>query len=163
MLDGGIPDGAMLSAVYRPWAWARVHAGAGTNTASAGIRGGVSVVPFTAGPSLTVEAGWYFEGDASGLAATVAGSDGRNAMTRRLGYQFANFHLGLELGGQSVFFFLHGGLSYVRSELHQANQVFGGETRDAQGNVVTSFTITSDPVVTAWVPSGKCGLMVFFI
>jgi hypothetical protein len=163
MLDAGIPDGAMLSAVYRPWRWARVHAGAGSNTISAGMRAGVVLVPFTAGPSLTVEGGWYFEGDASGIVTQVTGNQDQTAMAHRLGYQFANFHLGLELGGESVFFFLHGGASYLRSEIHQTNQVFGGRSTDAQGNVVTTFTITRDPVVTAWVPSAKCGLVFFFV
>jgi hypothetical protein len=163
MLDAGLPDGAMLSAVYRPWPFLRVQAGGGTNSVSAGFRGGLAVLPFTAGPSLTVEGGWYFEGDVTGPVQQVTGSGNAKAMAQRLGYQFANLHVGVDFGEDSVFFFLHGGASYVRTELHGANRAFGSVTTDASGAPVTTFTINSDPVITAWVPSAKCGLIVFFV
>jgi hypothetical protein len=163
MLDAGLPDGAMLSAVYRPWQWLRVHAGGGTNAISPGIRAGFGLVPFGVGPSFTVEGGWYFEGDANRIATTVTGGNYQpNAMAEKVGYQFMNLHLGVELGRQYLTFFLHGGMSYVRAEIHQANRVFGAQTTDAYGTPLTTFRITSDPVITALIPSFKFGLVVFF-
>jgi hypothetical protein len=164
MLDAGFPDGVMASVAYRPRQWLRAYVGGGTNSVSAGIRAGFALVPFGFGPSLTVEGGWYFEGDANDLARELAGRGyEHNAMAERFGYQFANLHLGFETGGKHVNFFMHGGMSYVRLELHEADEVFGGEMTDAQGTTVVTFGVPSDPVITALVPSVKLGLVVYLV
>jgi hypothetical protein len=162
MLDAGLPDGAMLSIAYRPWAWLRVHAGGGSNAISPGLRAGLVLVPLGAGPSLTFEGGGYFEGNANDIASTVTGGKYEpNAIAERVGYTFMNLHLGVELGREYLTFFMHGGMSYLRAEIHDANQVFGAETTDAYGTPVTTFRITSDPMITALIPSFKFGLLVF--
>src|ERR1700690_2945931 len=66
MADAGLPDGANASLVFRPLRWLRVHGGGGYNMVSAGVRGGATVVPFGMGPSATLEAGHYFDGNANG-------------------------------------------------------------------------------------------------
>ena len=74
MLDVGFPDGASASAVFRPYSWLRADLGGSYNLVSKGVRGGVSVVPFGMGPSATLEAGHYFDGNANGIARNVVGA-----------------------------------------------------------------------------------------
>lgn len=163
MLDVGVPDGVMAGVSLRPWSWVRVQAGGGSNAVSLGVRGGVVVVPFGVGPSLTLEGGHYFEGDANGVAAAVVGPEYENSKTaQRVGYDFANGHLGLELGREVFTFFIHGGISYVRSEIHDVNDVLGGVTANADGTT-TRITINGNPVVRAWVPSLKLGFVIHLV
>src|SRR5437667_1704551 len=90
-VDGGIPDGATLSAIYRPVSWVRGEVGMGYNMISKGARAGLTLLPFGAGPSATVEAGHFFEGDANGVARSIAGAGFKDsAMLQRVGYDFAN-------------------------------------------------------------------------
>src|SRR5689334_6053717 len=67
MVAGGVPDGATVSAVYRPFSWLRTEVGAGYNMISKGARAGLTLLPFGAGPSATLEAGHFFDGDANGF------------------------------------------------------------------------------------------------
>jgi hypothetical protein len=111
MADAGVPDGANASLVFRPLAWLRAHGGGGANTISKGVRAGVTLLPFGAGPSATLEAGHYFDGDANGLAQRFAGSTFSSPLLERVGYDYANAHLGLDFGTRRVVFYLHGGMS----------------------------------------------------
>src|SRR5450432_3741787 len=122
MLGAGVPDGATASAVYRPFSWLHAEAGGSYNMVSKGVRGGVSLLPFGVGPSVSLEAGHTFDGNANGLARTFAGSSySDNAVLQRIGYDYANLHLGLDFGGRRVVFFIHGGMSYVRATVHNLN------------------------------------------
>src|SRR3989442_4804519 len=67
MADVGLPDGAGASLVVRPMKWLRVTGGGTYNMISSGVRAGASLLPFGWGPSLSVEGGHYFDGDANGL------------------------------------------------------------------------------------------------
>jgi hypothetical protein len=161
ILDGGVPDGAMLSVGYRPLRWVRLHAGAGTNSISPGIRVGAGLVPFGVGPSVTLEAGHYFEGNANELGRSVSGGQYEDsAVLDRVGYDFANMHLGLELGGETVQFFLHGGFSYIRTTLYNVNDLFSESTDSGS---TTTVSVNSNPTLVGFVPSAKLGLAVFFI
>src|SRR4051812_17568326 len=73
-IDAGVPDGAQASLVLRPWKALRFSVGGGYNLISKGVRGGVSLLPFGRGPSLTVEAGHFFEGDANATARKYMGA-----------------------------------------------------------------------------------------
>jgi hypothetical protein len=162
-LDAGVPDGLMGGIAYRPWSWLRVQAGAGTNSVSAGLRGGVAIVPFGVGPSLTLEVGHYFEGDANGTASRIVGSDYRRTATaEHFGYQYANAHLGLELGHEHFSFFVHGGVSYVHLVLRHANDVLSPQFAGAP-NGGTTVNFSGDPVITAWVPSAKLGFLIYLV
>jgi hypothetical protein len=162
MLDVGLPDGIMGGLSYRLQPWLRLQAGAGSNAVSPGIRGGVALLPFGTGPSLTLEAGHYFEGDANGLIASLAGSDYQNnAIAERVGYQFANFHLGFDVGEERFTFFLHGGISYLHTELHHVDEVLGAT--EAGQNAAAAYGIGGDSSIDAWIPSLKLGFIVHLV
>ncbi|MGC4065176.1 MAG: hypothetical protein QM784_11120 [Polyangiaceae bacterium] len=163
MFDVGFPDGAIAGIAGRPLPWLRLGVGAGSNSVSPGVRGGVSLIPFGFGPSLTVEGGHYFEGDANGTVASLAGASYENSRTaERIGYQYANFHLGLDLGEERFTFFLHGGMSYIHTVLHNANDAFGGVSQNSQGGS-TTVVINGDPTVSAWIPSLKLGFIIYVV
>jgi hypothetical protein len=162
MVDVAAPDGLMGSVVFRPFWWLRSHAGGGTNSISAGIRLGVSLIPFGAGPSLTLEAGHYFEGNANSFAQNTLGiRDDAGDVLERVGYDFANAHLGLEFGQDRVAFFIHGGISYLRTVVHNANSLLTDS--NVGGDTTTTITINRDPTLVAIVPSAKLGLVAYIL
>ncbi len=159
MADAGVPDGAIASLVYRPRGWLRLHAGAGTNGISTGLRGGMSLVPFGVGPSLSFDAGHYFEGDASGAAERFGGR-WLGPWMHRLGYSYGNAHLGLEFGSRRVTFFVRGGLSVVHLTMRDVQQVAKAKSGDPSTGGVT-VAVNGDPTVDAVSPSFKLGLVVY--
>ena len=162
MLDMGVPDGIVGGVSYRPQPWLRVQVGAGSNAVSPGIRGGVVFLPFGVGPSLTLEAGHYFEGDANGLLRSVVGAEYRdNRMAERVGYQFANLHAGFDIGEERFTFFLHGGVSYLHMQLHNTEDVFGAT--EAGQSMAASYGIARDSSFSAWIPSLKLGFIVHLV
>ncbi|MBF5041719.1 hypothetical protein FGE12_04905 [Aggregicoccus sp. 17bor-14] len=116
MVDVGVPDGLGLAGVVRPLSWLRLNAGPVTNSVGFGVRGGLSIAPFHAflTPSLNADVGHYFKADYSELPRRFgASSDTAAATLKDVGYTFATASVGLELGSQSGFsFFLRAGLSY---------------------------------------------------
>jgi hypothetical protein len=161
MADAGVPDGASASLVYRPMRWLRAQVGGGYNLISPGVRAGVTLIPLGWGPSATLEGGHYFDGNANGMARRIAGSDFKNsALLERVGYDFANAHLGFEIGSRRVTFFVHGGMSYIRGTLHNANTALQADS----GGLVpdgSSVSIKQDPVIKVVAPSAKLGLIVY--
>jgi hypothetical protein len=158
MADVGVPDGAIGSLVVRPWQWLRVYGGAGTNTVSKGWRGGLSLVPFGAGPSLSLEYGHYNDGDANGLVRRLMGGDFDDSpLLKKIGYDYANAHVGLDFGGKRVLFFVHGGVSMVKAQLHNVNDSLQNTT----GSTVVQ--VNQDPKVKAFGSSLKVGLIIFLI
>ncbi len=85
MADMGLPDGLIGSLTVRPWRWARLSAGGGTNFISGGWRAGITLLPFSAGPSASFEYGRYQDGDANPMAKKF-GYGGSPAL-ERVGYQ----------------------------------------------------------------------------
>lgn len=162
MVDIAAPDGLMGSVVFRPFWWLRTHAGAGTNSISGGVRLGLSLIPFGAGPSLTLDGGHYFEGDANSLAQNTLGIGADSgSVLDRVGYDFANAHLGIEFGQDRVAFFIHGGLSYVRTTVYNSNSLIGPP--QVTGAETTTITINQDPTLVAIVPSAKFGLVAYIL
>ena len=163
MVDAGLPDGMNGALIYRPTSWLRTHAGGGYNMISTGVRGGVALIPFGSGPSLTLEAGHYFDGNANGLAKKFAGASYKdNALLERIGYTYANAHLGLEFGSERVTFYIHGGMSYVRATVHNVDTVIQQQANDSGlGGSDTTVSVKQDPIVKAWTPSAKLGLIVY--
>jgi len=157
MVDAGVPDGAIGSLVVRPWQWIRAYAGGGSNSVSRGWRGGLSLVPFGAGPSVSVEYGHYNDGDANGLVRRlVSGDFAGSPLLERIGYDYVNAHAGLDFGGKNVIFFVHGGISKVWANVHNLNQAI-------KSSGSTTVEVSSDPKVTVVGSSLKVGLIVFFI
>ena len=162
MLDAGLPDGLMVSGAYRPFFWLKAHGGAGTNSISPGVRVGLSIIPVGMGPSLTLEAGHYFEGDANGFAQGTFGTDEQmSEVLQRFDYDFANAHLGLEFGQERFVFFIHGGISYMRTTVRNANSLLR-DSGESSGEPVT-FSINQDPTISAVVPSAKLGLLAYIL
>jgi hypothetical protein len=164
MVDVGFPDGATGSAVYRPFGWLRTELGGSYNLISKGVRGGVTVIPFGMGPSATLEAGHYFDGNANGIARNIAGGGFQdNAILQRVGYDFANAHLGLDFGVRRVVFFIHGGMSYIRATVHNLNAEIGSTSSGGTSSSgTTTISFNQDPIVRIFTPSVKLGL-IFYI
>jgi hypothetical protein len=157
LADAGLPDGLMAALVVRPIPYLRLHAGGGTNTSSAGIRGGISVLPLGAGPSLNLEVGHYFSGEANGLvSATVRGLGRFSEYVNRVAYTFANAHAGLEFGDRRFTFYVHGGLTFLRATL---SDVTPPETQSDSGRTTVAFN--RDPIVRLLTPSAKLGLIYY--
>ena len=161
MTDAGVPDGANAAVVLRLAPWLRVNAGGGTNTVSAGYRGGLTLMlPYTVSPSLSFDLGHFRDGNANGLVRSWVGGDGAlKPLFDRFGYTYVNAQLGLEIGRGPVQFFVHAGLSHISATLHNATAALVGEINSDPS---TTVTVRADPVVTAWVPSVKLGLLVYF-
>ena len=128
---------------------------------SKGLRAGVTLLPFGGGPSATLEAGHYFEGNANGIAQKFAGSTFSSAMLERVGYDYANAHLGLDFGSRRVVFYVHGGMSYIRGQIHNFDSLVSSEASSNGATGSTTISVKQDPVVKAWVPSAKLGLIVY--
>lgn len=154
MLDVGVPDIVGTSFVISPLYWLQLHVGATTDLAAVGIRGGVTFLPFDAffTPSLTIEGGHVFEGNLNGLARAFGVE---SPMLERVGYDYGNAHLGIEIGSpRGTRFFLHGGVSYIRTTIHNMQQVVQEDAGDG------SITF-NDPQLTGFFPSAKLGFLIY--
>jgi len=161
MADVGLPDGAGASLVLRPKKWLRVTGGGTYNMISSGVRAGVSLVPLGWGPSLSVEGGHYFDGDANSLMRRFAGASYQsNAVLERVGYDYANAHLGLDFGYRRVTFFLHGGFSYIRATVHNVDAAIQSSMQ-SDSSSSTQLSVKQDPIIRAITPSAKLGLIVY--
>jgi hypothetical protein len=159
-LQTGLPDGFTGSVVYRPMSWLRTHVGAGYNMIGASLQGGLALIPFGWGPSLTLEGGHYFEGNANGLARKMIGSSFEDsAVLERVGYDYANAHLGLELGERTFTFFIHGGMSYISTQINNVDVALQ-EASDMSADG-TELRVAAAPKVRAFVPSLKLGFIVY--
>jgi len=162
MADAGLPDGVNGSLVFRPVRWVRAHVGGGYNLISSGMRAGVTLAPFGWGPSLTLEGGHYFDGNANGIARQFAGASFKdNVLLDRVGYDYGNAHLGFEIGYRRVTFYLHGGMSYIRGSVHNVDSFVQSQTSGSSSSSGTEVSIKQDPVIKAIVPSAKLGLIVY--
>jgi hypothetical protein len=162
MADAGVPDGANGAMAVRPAPWLRLHLGGGHNTVSAGYRGGFTLLPLGAGPSFSLDVGHYRDGDANGLVRTVVRTNRwLTPLLQRFGYTYVNTQLGLELGRGAVQFYVHGGVSFLRATIHNAQNALEGRGT-AQTTGSTTVRITQDPIVRAWIPSVKLGMVVYF-
>jgi hypothetical protein len=158
MLDIGVPDGLMGSLVFRPWSWLRASAGGGSNSIGNGWRAGVTLLPAGSGPSASLEYGRYQDGDANALAKKfVGGNFNGSPALERIGYEFMNAHLGLDFGFRNVVFYLHGGVTMVRGQIHNLDAAIGG----AGATGTTEVVVRRDPNFRAVGPSIKLGLLVY--
>jgi hypothetical protein len=158
MADVGLPDGLMGSLVVRPIPYLRLYGGAGANSSSPGVRGGLSVLPLGVGPSLNLEVGHYLAGEANGLVRTFVRGLGRFAdYVNRLDYTFANAHLGLDIGRRDFTFFIHGGFTFLRARLKDVT--VPPELTSNTGK--TSITFHEDPIIKMFTPSVKLGFIFY--
>jgi hypothetical protein len=159
MLDAGLPDGVIGALAIRPVPYVRLHLGGGGNSASPGVRGGLTILPVGEGPSLNLEVGHYLPGDANRLVRSVfAGLGDFGSYVRRFSYTYFNAHAGLELGRRSFTFFIHGGFTYLRATLHDVQAPIEGDpARPGR----TTVTFKRDPFLRMLAPSAKLGLVVY--
>jgi hypothetical protein len=114
MFDVGSVDGGLLSLLYRPAPWLRLHAGGGTNDVSAGYRAGVTVASAEGGPSLNIEGGHFLPGDMNGLLKILVGTGYQaNPRLEHFDYDFINVHAGWEVESGNLIFFARGGASVL--------------------------------------------------
>lgn len=157
-LDVGVPDGAVLSGVFRPTDWVRIELGVGYNAISPGLRVGATFTPFhfLVTPSLTLEAGHYFTGDSGSKLQALVGSNGTAAQDfRNVSYDYGNLQLGLELGGGRFAGFLHLGVSYVQGTIHDFQTVLQKDVNDPTLEA-------GDPTLRFTSPSLKLGMIFYF-
>ena len=148
MADVGVPDGAAASLAVRPIRAITLHGGVGHNYVSRGLRAGVTLAPFQSivRPTLSVDYGRYAEGDANPLVRMVSGDASYHSMTlERVGYSYANAHVGLEVGHRFTFY-LRAGASRIESSIHDL-------AADSE-----SITFLEDPRATVWTVSARIGL-----
>ena len=160
MVDVGVPDGLIGSLTIRPRKWVRVSAGGGSNGISSGWRTGITLLPFGAGPSASFEYGGYQDGDANAMAKTFG--LGSSSVLQRVGYQYMNAHLGLDFGTRRFVFFLHGGVTMLRGQIHNLDTLIPAPPAgDASATGTTEVTVRRDPNAKAVGPSLKLGLIVY--
>jgi hypothetical protein len=144
-LDIGVPDGAALSIAVRPGLdWLSVAGAVTYNGMAPGLRLGATVAPFASivSPTLTIEGGKAWQGTVPGVSGSPS-----------LGYTYANFHLGIDVGSRDgLRFFLRGGVSYL--DMSASNM--------SPSSSLGDIGITS-PSYSGWLaPSGKLGIATFF-
>ena len=157
--DVGLPDGATASIVVRPIRAIRAHAGVSHNGISLGERVGVSWVPLSwwFSPTLSVEYGHYADGNANPLVRMVSGDASfSSAILDRVGYDYANAHVGLELGRRWFTFYIHAGYSRITSTVHNLS----AETMSESAGT-TTVTFSKDPSVRLWSVSARAGFIVY--
>jgi hypothetical protein len=155
MVDAGLPDGAQGAVVYHPVGFVRLHAGGGYNLVSPGVRAGVSIMRARGGmrPSLVLEAGRYFDGDANPLMRQLIGEpEYHEDSLSKVGYDWVSAHVGLELGTDHIRFFLHAGFSEIRSRVHDPDALVG-ESSQAH--------FEQDLRISGHVPSGRLGFIFY--
>jgi hypothetical protein len=150
MFDIGVPDGIMLSGMYKPIKWARASAGLGFNGVSPGLRIGGALVPFGTGPFFALDLGHYFGGDANGLVRTFSSDHENIAVLKDVGYDYMNLRLGAEFGGERFVFLVRGGFTFIRSTIHHLDSLI--DEADS-GDSTTTVSVGEDPVLTGVGPS----------
>jgi hypothetical protein len=106
-VDAGVPDGLGVGLALAPVPHVRVSVSGLTNIMGAGIRGGLSLVPFaswTLHPILSLDWGRYFTGDARMFVAEAPA---------KLTYDFVDATLGLELMFRVVVLRAGGGVARI--------------------------------------------------
>jgi hypothetical protein len=157
LFDAGLPQGATVSAAYRPLPMLRIFAGPAWNYLGFGIQGGVSLAPWRFGvtPVLTVEGGRYFSANASFVARGGQGVPPElEPLLKDMSYAYAAAHLGVEIGSQDgLAFGIDVGLGYV------ALDAKGTATKTDSSGATATFR---DPRVRATLPAVKLGLHYWF-
>jgi len=156
LVDAGVPAGAGLAAMFRPWRPLRVEGGVSWNTVSVGFRGGVTVIPFEWGvnPTLHLEGGHFFDGDASRFSS----NPGAKVLLTSVPVDYLSASLGLEFGSQDRFvFFLRMGLCWIRSEAQNVAQAIAA----ANPGLSTRVKSADDMPLLVQAPTVSVGVLLF--
>jgi hypothetical protein len=156
LVDAGVPTGAGVSGMFRPWRFLRVEGGLNWNYLSFGLRGGVTVIPFewAVTPTLHLEGGHFFPGDAS----RFVNDPGPKILLGHVPEDYWSASLGLEIGSQQRFvFFLRAGLSWIRSEAQNVAQAINAQN---PGSTTTVKSAGSAPLLLQ-TPTVGVGVLFF--
>ena len=126
LMDAGVPGGAGIAGMFRPWSVLRVEGGLNYNYLSVGLRGGLTLIPFEWGvtPTAHVEVGHFFEGDASSFTS----DPGAKIALSHVPEDYLSASLGLEFGSQQRFvFFLRVGVTWIRTEARNIAQAVNAD------------------------------------
>lgn len=160
-IDAGAPDGAVVAVVFRPTPAFRVSAGPAWNYLGYGYQVGGAFSPFrwAVSPVLSLDYGHFFDTDATFLVDKSQGVPPElRPLLERVGYDYLDAQLGLELGSQrGLTFFLRGGLAYVWTTVHGAATALHGS-----GTSGTAEVTMTDPHLRATIPTVKLGFLYFF-
>jgi hypothetical protein len=160
MTDVGVPDGGTASLVVRPLRALRLEAGVAHNLVSPGVRGSVTWIPLKswATPILSVGYGRFFERNANAIAQQVSGDNTFSSpLLDKVGYDFANARIGVELGKKYFTFFIHAGVSRVTASIHNLDQAAAAQSG---ADSMVSIT-TTDPKLTLWGVSANLGFIIY--
>ena len=153
LVDAGVPTGAGVSGMFRPWRFLRLEGGVNWNYLSFGLRGGVTVIPFEWGvtPTLHLEGGHFFPADAS----RFANDPGPKILLGNVRDDYLSASLGLEFGSQQRFvFFLRAGLTWIRSEAQNVAQAIAAQNPGSTTTVKSAGNVSlllQAPTVTVGV------------
>jgi hypothetical protein len=157
MTDVGVPDGLTLALATELAPRLVMHAGVAHNSAAPGGRAGLRLELLRAGvtPYLAAELGGFATGEATGWSRDLARSAGlEDAELDRVGYTFANAHLGLRLGGDAAALTLQAGWSEIRGTFYTIERRESGAIPTLELGTATRFRASS--------PSARIGLVAFF-
>ena len=155
LVDGGVPGGAGLAGMFRPWRFLRLEGGLNWNYLSFGLRGGVTVIPFEWGltPTLHLEGGHFFSGDASRFAS----GGGAKVLLGHIPEDYLSASLGLEFGSQQrLVFFLRMGLCWIRTEAQNIKEAIA-----AQNPGTTGVKSAGNMPLLLQVPTVSVGVVLF--
>ncbi len=115
-------------------------------------------LPFWISPTASVSYGRYAEGDANPLARRLSGDPStHHPMLEKVGYQFADGYLGLQLGRRRVAFQVEAGYSRIEGKVRNLDAMTASDEPDAS----TTVSFGEDPEVVVWSLSARIGLTVY--
>jgi hypothetical protein len=156
MADVGLPDGMIGSFALRAHEHVEAHVGVGHNSNSFGARAGSAWLPIrtAVSPYLALEAGMFLPADTADWLQSAAKSAGLDDKTlERVGYWYANAHLGARIGSRSTAFYLQGGLSFIDAT---------ADIIKPKPNYVPPVDLYRTTEVRVWALGGRTGLILFF-
>lgn len=154
----GVPDGLVLSGVFRPLDFLRVSAGGSWNYFGYGLQGGVGLAPlhWAIDPTFNLELGHYFDSDMTWVADQSAGVPTElRPLLKEVGYSYVNAQVGIELGSARHFVvFARAGLTYFWTTIRGVSEVTTSGTQPATVRI-------ADPEFRATLPSVKVGFLLY--
>ncbi len=156
-----MPDFAGATLLYRPLKFVRLGGAVLYDYVGYGVSGGVTVLPyFPIAPSLTIEAGHFFETNAAAKLEQRGVTIDANVrpLLEHFGYTFANAQVGLEIGHPNWFVvYVRAGSTRLWYTARGASQV---ATSQQDASSTTRVTI-ADPSLRAQFPEAKIGFLFF--